>query len=147
MKTNELMELVNNGKAIPIVFNETIEDIEGRYEKGMKAYVVSASKEYNDTTIVFKTEEREFADYNKSIEQPVWLNSKTGTYDLKWSELDQKTTNADYEIWEESNADIFNFTILDENKMGLFIQYKSENNQISYVQWLENKVLELQNRL
>lgn len=143
MKSKGIKELVDNGKIIPIEFTETVKDLEIRYDGGMKAYIVKAIQE-NEDTIIFKTEERDFAEYNKSIERPVWMNNKSGQFELKWSELEQKITEFDFEIWEATNEETFNFKLLNEETYALYLQYKSEESNLSYVQWLENKVIELQ---
>ena len=140
MKTNDVMELVNSSKVLPVEFNKCIEDCEMRYEEGMRTYIISASKDDIDC-IVFKTEERDFSEYNKSIEKPIWLNDKTGLYELKWSELDATYGKTEYEIWEDVDSDIYNFKLIDNSKIELFNRYKESGSELIYVLWLENEIL------
>jgi len=142
MISNELMEIINIGKCVPVEMLKTIEDCEMRYEEGMRAYIVKANED-NGGCIIFQTEEREFAEYNKSVEKPIWFNSKSGTYDLKWSELEPHISEYDLQIWQDVDTEIYSFKILDDSKFKLFQQYKKENSELTYVQWLEEKVFEL----
>ena len=149
MKTNEIMEIVSTGKIIPIEFNKYIAEYENRYEKGMRSYIVNAYKSYDDN-IVFGTEERDFSEYNKSIEKPRWYNNKTSLYDLKWSQLEEYLKNdnkSDYDVWEEANKELINFKVIDElidkNKIDLFNKYKEEKSELNYISWLEDELIKL----
>jgi hypothetical protein len=142
MLTTELMKIINSGKVIPVEFNAYVEDLEIRYEKGMRAYIVKANED-NGNCIIFKTEEREFADYNKELEQPIWRNDQTGLFELKWSELKSGIYDSDYEIWEDKDEELCNFEVIDSDKLTLYNQYKNENTALTYLQWLENKLFQL----
>jgi hypothetical protein len=66
-----------------------------------------------------------------------------GEYIYKFSELPDKKFNGSETIYDMLNEDTYNFVVLEDDKrINLFKQYQSENINISYVQWLENKVLE-----
>jgi len=140
MISNELMEIINTGKCVPVEMTKAVEDSEMRYGEGMRAYIIKAYED-NSGCIIFQTEEREFAEYNKSLEKPIWFNDKSGAYDLKWSELDQEVRDFDYQIWQDEKIELYSFKILDESRYNLFEQYKEEKSEISYIQWLEEKVL------
>lgn len=144
MTPKDLMKIVNEGKAIPIEIKEGCEELEIRYEAGMMTYIVSAY-EIEKNIICFETEERDFIEYNKSIEKPVWLNRETDNYDLKWSDLNKKYNKGDYCIWEDA-SDIedgfYNFKLLDDNKLELYNQYLQSKSELTYVQWLEGRLLE-----
>ena len=140
MLSNELMNYINNGNEVLVEINKCYEDFELRYEEGMKAYIVKAIKD--NIGICFKTSEKEFTEYNKLIEKPLWLNDKTGLYELKWSELKQNVTESDYYIWEDVDNEIFNFKIINsDEQINLYERFINEKSNLSYIKWLENKVI------
>ena len=141
MKTNDLMELVNSGNHIVVEFNANVCDLEVRYEAGMRTRLIGACND-GSGCIIFKTDESDFSDYNKSIEQPVWFNSDTKQYDLKWSDMDSEEDN-NSEIYEDENAELYNFKIVDDHKLKVFIMYKESNSELSYVTWLEEQLLKV----
>lgn len=138
MKTNDLMELVNSGNHIAVEFDANVCDLEVRYEVGMRTRLIGAYKD-GSGCIIFKTDESDFADYNKSIEQPVWFNSDTKQYDLKWSDMEFEEDN-NSEIYEDENNELYNFKVVDDQKLKVFGKYKESNSELSYVSWLEEQL-------
>ena len=144
IKTGKKLREYCRGKAVPIIFGESIEQLEGRFERGMKAYITGISEPDIDDLITIKIEEREFTDFNKSIETPVWKNEKTEVYDLKYSEWEyNKDWKGKDEIYDNEEVLSDNFTLLDNDKVKLYNQYLEEKqNNLTYIEWLENKVLD-----
>ena len=140
MTGKELMSFCN-GKIVPISFTERIENLDSRFENCMKAYIVGISL-LDDDEITIIVEERDFAEYNKSIEKPLWQNSETEKYDLKFSDSyygERWTgTHTFYDCQDELCG---NFTLIDEDRMRLFQQYQKEKSKLTYVGWLEDKIL------
>jgi len=62
-------------------------------------------------------------------------------YDLKWSELDQIVGELEYQIYEAEDEEICNFKIIDDSKIKLFERYKKQNTKLTYIQWLEDMVI------
>jgi hypothetical protein len=142
MTGKELKSLVDAGITPVIEFTDAVEEFELRYEKGMKAYVTKVSAPDEDE-IEILAEEKDFSKYNKTLEKPIWRKEYNGEYIYKFSELPDKKFNGSETIYDMLNEDTYNFVVLEDDKrINLFKQYQSENINISYVQWLENKVLE-----
>jgi hypothetical protein len=110
----------------------------------MKAYIVYVGEPDKDQVITINIEERDFAEYNKSMEKATCKqNPRASEYNSKWSDTWYgKDWNGKYTLYEMED-EIINFKLLDESKLQLFRQYQSENINKTYVEWLENKVLSL----
>lgn len=143
IKTGKELREYCKGKEIPIVFNNEIEQLEGRFETGMKAYITGVSEPDRDDLITINIEEKEFADFNKSMETPVWHNEKTSNFDLKYSEsIYGEDWNGKDTIYDNENELSDNFTLLNNNKLQLYNQYLQEKqDKETYIDWLENKIL------
>lgn len=130
------------GKIVAVVFNSGIENCECRFENNMKAYIIGVGEPDRDDVVPIVVEERDFAEYNKSIESSIWLNNETGVFDLKYSDSYWgKDWNGKETIYVmEDDVDGY-FSILDDNKINLFKEYQGENSDLTYVEWLENKIL------
>jgi len=144
MTGKELRELVNKGMNPIVEFTESVEEIEERFDKGMRAYVTKVSYPDNSDCVEVTFEERDFSEYNKNIEKPNWYNNDTEKYDLKFSEtknaLNYKGVISFYEM---ENEELCNFQIVENKSLKLFSEYQNSNEQILYVKWLENIVLGL----
>jgi hypothetical protein len=142
MKCSELREIINQGKPIIVEFTKSVEDIEERFDRGMRAYVTNIAKpdSYNCTEVFF--EERDFSEYNKSLEKAGWRNPSTGAYDLKFSEL---SSSKDYSgcvsFYEMEDDELCNFFILEDSSMKLFTEFKESKSKLNYVQWLESELI------
>lgn len=143
MKGKELRELVNSGINPVVEFTDTIEELEMRWEKGMKGYVFGVSEVDKGGCVLIKIEEREFVDYNKLIEKSIWRKDIDGEYIYKWSEVHKPHQYySDYEFYEEENKETYNIEIISDEKLKLFKQYSIEKkDNMTYIEWLENKIL------
>jgi hypothetical protein len=141
MLGKELKEIVDGGVNPVIEFNEYINDLEARFEEGMKAYITNVNIVYEDEIEII-AEERDFAEYNKNIEKPIWRKEWNGEYIYKYSETDDAIRwNGTFKFYEMLNEELCNFSVVDDSSLKLFRMYQENNNGISYVKWLENKVL------
>lgn len=142
MTGRELKTLVDSGAKVIVEFTDLVEDLETRFENRMRAYATNVNIEGDMVKIFF--EEREFAEYNRTMEQPTWRNHRTGEFNMKWSE-DERNANYDGKasFFEMLDEEVCNFTILENDSMSLFQRYLNEDSNISYVRWLEELVLSL----
>lgn len=138
----ELREMVSSGIDVIVEFTEQVEDMECRFEKGMRAYVTGVSLADSSNMVTVNFEEKEYREYNKGLEKSIWYNRQKNEYNLKWSEDEY---NKNYEgkesLYEMENETIHNFFVVENESSKLFNQYLKENSDKTYVQWLEEKVI------
>jgi len=142
MTGKELRKIINSG-IIPLVeFTENINDMDCRFEKGMRAYITGVSEEDRSGCITVICEEKDLIDYNKKIETPDWFNPATENYDLKFSDTEwNKTYKGVVEYYEMEDEEICNFNIIDDGSLSLFNEYLKEYTGLTYVEWLEDIIL------
>lgn len=142
MKCNELKKLINSGTYPLVEFTKKVVNYEGRFEEGMRAYLVGYSGSNFPNIIELFFDEKEFVNYNKTLEQHVWYNSQTHDYDLKWSDDKyKKDYNGKTSVFEIETEEIITFKIVENSE--LFNEYLKSYTDISYIRWLENKVSDL----
>lgn len=138
MKGIDLIELCK-GTKIPIEFTEQIEELEIRFEEGMRAYLVGANED--DDMVTLNVEEDDFAEYNKSIERPLWLDKDSREYNLRFSETNNNHWNGKQTLFDNTGELCGNFKILENSKIRLFELYQvdhiREDTSLSYIEWLE----------
>lgn len=144
MTGKDLREMVKKGINPIVEFNKYVEELETRLDEGMRAYITKVSQPDNSDCVEITFEEKDFTDYNKSIERPDWLNPKTNKYDLKFGETIQaKSYKGLVTFYEMENEEVCNFRVIEDDSLKLFHEYKNNNNDIPYIKWLENTILEL----
>jgi hypothetical protein len=144
MTGKKLRELVNSGINPVIEFTNDIDGLESRWNHGMRGYVVGVSLPDEDKCIAIKIDEKEYTDYNKKMEIANWRKEYGGEYIYKWSDIHKPYEyEEDYIVYIEDDKELYNFKILDDDRVRIFNQYKSEieSDKISYVEWLENKYI------
>lgn len=114
MKIQEVINKIDNREVVLIEFNENVEDCEGRFEDGMRGYITFYKIKEKDTMyeyVEFYVDEKEFEEYNKSIEKPVWFG-ESGNYDTKYS--DSKFFNKnDFNFYDEGReSEIVRFKVI-----------------------------------
>lgn len=141
MTGKELKELVDSGIIPMVEFTDLIEDLELRFEEGMRAYVTKVNIVYNNEVEIL-VEEKDLADYNKLLEKPIWRKETNGDYIYKFSELKNENFNGVVDFGEMLDEELCDCFVLDDEKIKLFNKYKFEtNNKISYMNWLEDIIL------
>ena len=150
MKTKELEKLVREG-ARPIirVRDSTYGVIDGP-DDGMLGRVVSVGEEdiYEKGTsiLVFTIDFFEFTDYNKPIATRDWYDAD-GNPTLIWMDVsDYEKDSKSFKIFEMyvenfEYSDLRYLELSEENET--LSEYLSSNQELSYVQWLEDKVRKL----
>jgi hypothetical protein len=138
----ELRGMINKGIIPTVEFTKEIEDLECRFEKGMRSYVTNVSMVDKEGCVEVTFEEKDFSDYNKSIEKPDWYNEDTNKYDLKYSETKMASGyKGVVSFWEMEDDEIYNFVLIEDDSLKLFKEYQDNNCEFSYVKWLEQELL------
>lgn len=134
MTGKEFLNIFQLGNEITIKFTKYIEELEEQFEVNMLATVVSVEIEDEDI-LVITVDESKYSKINKKLEKPIWTNLN---YQKTFSQLYmRKDILQIYDSYEDS---IKCFDIVNND---LINQYLLSNENISYTNWLENKVLNL----
>lgn len=144
MKGKELRELVNSGINPVVEFTEGIDELEMRWNHGMRGYVIGVSESDNADCVTIRIDEKEYTEYNKQMEIADWRKENGGEYIYKWSDLNKPNEHeGDYNFYESENEELYDIKIVDDDRVRIFNQYKSEieSDKMSYVEWLENKYM------
>ena len=143
MTGQELFDLIKKGIKPVIKFNKEIEDLDLQFDEGHFARIIDVKLLDDEVEIIVS--EKEYADYNKENEVPNWPsdNSVTGNveYNLKYS--DKHTRKEVISLYQMLTDEIYNFAIVESCYQELLDEYLSTNRELSYVEWLQEKVLEL----
>lgn len=87
-----------------------------------------------------------YDDYNDPILPAVWYNENTGNYDLTakeggyWPKDGKESLYTYTDILDELDE---YFILLDEYNISLYDEWKNENSDKTYLNWLEDKVVSL----
>lgn len=143
MNFRNIAELVNTGKPVDVEFKEKIEDLESYPEKGMRATVTGAvidHEEYDGDAVI-----RLFVDYSKFDAENASLEAhnyydKNGEPTLTAREAGWYKIKDTLYVMANDDAEAY-LTILAKQTTELFEEYKASNSTLSYVAWLESKVL------
>lgn len=85
-----------------------------------------------------------YDEYNDSILPIEWYNSNSGSYDVNAKEGGYWPKNGLELIVLNDDVDLDEyFIILDEYNISLYDEWKNENSDKTYLNWLEDKVVSL----
>lgn len=134
MTGKEFLNIFQLGNEITIKFTKYIEELEEQFEVNMLATVVSVEIEDEDI-LVITVDESKYSKINEKLEKPIWTNLN---YQKTFSQLYMRKNI--FKIYDSYEDSIKCFDIVNND---LINQYLLSNENISYTNWLENKVLNL----
>lgn len=136
----EVLDMINN-KIYPTVrCNKDILDVAEQMEEGMLCKIVGAY-ENSDGEIQVELDEKDFSEYNKSLETPSCYDSESNIYNKKWSELYQREIRMT--IFLDKEHDNPYFDIVEDNYTELVKEYNDSESGLTYVEWLQEQIFML----
>lgn len=151
MKVKEICNMLDDGMGVQVQFKERINDFESRYEQDMRTYLtgytIDGENIDESQCVIFSTNEKDYADFNKSMEKPIWLDNKSKTYCLTWSE-EWAGESPNVDVYENNlDSEIETFEVLNNESLALFNLYKQSNVDVRYTTWLEEQIVKYTNFL
>lgn len=146
MKIHEINKILENGIYPVVRFTKTVEDVESRFEEGMMAYLMNIGNDDGNELCELTFEEKDFAEYNKQLEKPVWCKDYGREYIYKFSEVNEDWRGVDT-YYEDTDGDVVNFELVNNKSLKLFEKYQQYMNndleeiKMTYLQWLENQII------
>ncbi len=140
MKTiKDLYEALLAGKRPVVTFTTGIEDKEDYAEGGMRARVLSATTPHADGVLQITFDFEEFAQHNVAFEKSTYYDKQSNpVLTAREAGFYRPQDHMYFDLSEElGNLMVFE----DDAAVKLFQSYKAENSGVSYVSWLERKVL------
>ena len=137
----ELIELFNKGLRPLVKFTKEVEDLDLQFEEGMLAKIVDIKKSNCGDLYDIVFDEKEFNKYNIDLEKPCCANKYTFTYDSKWSEIKKRYDRVTISI--DVDDEVCNFEIIDDAYAELVREFLDSETDLTYVEWLQEKLLEL----
>lgn len=137
---HHLNQMIIDGLRPVVVFKKSIGDLETYCEGGMKARIINCKKAgpfSGSYELVFSFEE--FDEFNKGFETSNYFDGN-GVPCLTARESGLYTP-VDSVFFAEDDDWSFYFEILDEQKMKLFKGYSESGDCVTYLEWLEHKVI------
>lgn len=139
----ELYEKVKKGWNPTVRFTDSVGDSNSQYEEGMMGKVTSARFDTHDI-IIFTIAEDRFAEFNKKQEKPVWYESPFSENCTTKSMLGGR--KACDVVYEDADMELGNFEIVKDESLILYDEYCNDNPKMSYLSWLENRIIELESK-
>lgn len=142
MKGIDILKLIEKGIHPIIKFNEEVEDLELQFDRNHMGRVINAFKnKFGEIEIVIS--EKEYNEYNKNIEQANWPSKKdyNASPTLKYS--DEHTRKEIETLCYCIDDEIKEFSLVEDCYKELLDEYLSSNSELSYLDWLQEKILEL----
>lgn len=142
MKGIEILNLLEKGVHPIVRFNEVVEDLELQFDRNQMGRIVNAFKnKYGEIEIAIS--EKEYGEYNKSIEQANWPSLKdfNASPTLRYS--DEHTRKEIETLCYCENDEIHEFSIVEDCYQELLDEYLASKSDLSYLDWLQEKILEL----
>lgn len=136
MTGKELYDLYLTGVPIHIEFKEDILDLDLQFETGMFAIIIEMHKDLDETYLI-TVDESFYRKINLSLEKPINLNSNTKNYDLKWSEIHERTDTET--LYVDENYDILNFKVIKNSFNDLIVEFQ-KSDETSYIDWLQEQL-------
>lgn len=132
-----LKQMIDSGVYPRVRFTKTAEDIDWRWEEGMLGYAVAINMDGLDCKIV--VEEREFSEYNKTLEKYVWFGD--GNEQVPYSQTRFYKNWTGVETVIESGLFHYYFELTEDTSNGMFAEYLATGcKDKRYVQWLEEEL-------
>lgn len=135
MNTKIFAQLIQDGIKPVVTFNKRVE---GKYcyaESHMRARVIGAEFCHDDV-IKFKVDYSEFEEFNKAYESAKYYDDKVYPTLTARQAGRYKVTEI---IYEGADSEVC-FDVEESNRLKVYELYKQDSNDLSYVQWLEDKV-------
>lgn len=144
MLVNELLSLVKEGKKPVVKFKENIEELvsDCAYPQMMAKFTGATIDERTDFLILVKFDLRGFESYNKSILPNDWVVIR-GNQTLNWFDSDFYPKDGMMEFFLPKDDEI-PFDFVGENV--LLKEYAKSKTKMTYLEWLEEQVLNLRVR-
>jgi hypothetical protein len=143
MTGKELLKMFEDGKKITIRFTKGIEEAEGLFQENMMADILSIYKD--DDYLVLKVDQTKYYESNKQFDVPCWHNRDTGAYNLSYEDYCKQYNNEipmTEEVYDTYDGELYNFTVVEDDTKELYEKYLNESNDKTYIQWLEDIVLD-----
>lgn len=136
MKSNELFQLVRDGKHPIVKFTKDIyEYVEESVDPHMMGKIVQATQEYEDS-YRFLLDLNGFEEHNKSVASRDWRDS-SGEPKLTWFETSFYPKDGIEAVYLPINIEL-PLEIIEDNS--LLSEYLSSQSTFSYVEWLEEQI-------
>lgn len=144
MLGKELLQFIKSGNQPVVTFKERILDQEGYAEPGMRARITGIKKEDSDGCIVVHIDYTEFDEFNTAFESrnyydksqnPCLTAREAGFYkpqDTMWLDMEHEVDTT--------------IEIEGDERIALFQEWNNELGGKTYIQWLEDNLLHLQER-
>jgi len=141
MTLNEFIEnYINNGLKPVVVFDTNdINDFISYIQKNMMGRIVDIIHDGDDVYKLF-IDLKEFEENNKLFDSPVWYD-RNGEPSLTGIEAGMYPKDGIETLYLDGGFDV-PFRVKDQNP--LLDEYNDEKPDVTYIEWLENKVMELQ---
>jgi hypothetical protein len=140
MNYQNLCGIVSSGINPVVTFKKGMEEYECYPEKGMRARIIQALDE-KDNTIKFTFDFSEFDEFNKQFESATYYG-KDGSDKLITAREANYYTVKDDIFFTPSDKIGKDMVIEETENLSLYDQFKAEKSQVSYVKWLENKAIQ-----
>lgn len=137
MNSKQLAGLIEDGARPVITFTNAIKGQETCAEPGMRGRIVGVT--YRLDCAIFSVDLEEFAQFNRPLEARDYYDAD-GKATLTAREAGQYKERED--IWGPEDGEIQEFTVETGPALALMQHHQSEASGKSYVQWLEQMVLE-----
>lgn len=152
----ELISLVkSNVKPVIIITKKFAENTDLIYSEGMRARVLGAAKDNNGRIeLIFGS--AEFDAFNRTIAKREWYNTTTEKYDATYFEYYERIPGSTVPLIDtwffgeddiesgETEKEFGHFEVEEELNTALFFLHQKDvasGCKMSYVQWLEDKVM------
>lgn len=140
MTGKELAQLVRDGIRPVVTFGKSVEDQESYLEAGMRGRLVGVLRDEHEY-ISLAVDLTEFDDFNRQYEKANYYD-KSGVARLTAREAGfYKPTESVY-MGPDDEVEVL--VIEDADALKLYARYQTERGGKSYVQWLEQRVVEIE---
>jgi hypothetical protein len=145
-KIQELVEMLHNGEQPVVQFTAEIAELEGYFDVGMRAKVISAYQNVSEDSYTVIFDVNDHNDYNLQFEVPNFYGTKESDPKLTasqagWNPLTRKGGNGSEDYYFAGFDETEYFTILEVEGSTLYDEYVEGKSSDTYVKWLENRVL------
>jgi hypothetical protein len=143
MTFNELHKELGKGKTFEVTLNKGIEDHETMFDEGCKATI--SMNHATDDYLCISCNFTNYEEYNKIFYKPNYYD-KNGVPCLKVYETCFYPKNKIETVYFDYDCDVEDcFTITEVHANHLFEEYlKEAYDKITYVAWLETKIINMQ---
>ncbi len=138
----DVVNAIQQGKLLVVTFKGGIEDKESYAEKGMRARLVAARQTSGDDVVQITCDLGEFEAHNLPLESANYFDSRGGGTKTAREAGQYKPKEDLYFDLDERVCDLME--IEGDASIALLNRYTEADSGLTYVQWLEHRIVELE---